>query len=292
MRRFRAPELILGCLLTVAVFAMGALFAWRPDPTKPRADIPQQNAAKKGEDAKSSDSELVGPTWLTKDAAGFFAFVSALVVGGQAAMFFIQLRYMRIGMRDTTRAAKAAERAAKATEESVDLARRTAERQLRPYVHASEAHFIWDGIGARVIVRCSNSGETPATYFEFGATSRVIWRGRADDLTIPTDLTYRRWSALGGGDSKSIGSRGAATENGADPYGEDARAVHEAKGKKNFFLLGRLRYGDVFGNEYETEFAFFTSNTRPDHKNPDRVRMINPPGNFIAFRLTERGQAT
>jgi hypothetical protein len=169
---------------------------------------------------------------------------------------------------------------------------RTAERQLRPYVHASNAQFIWDDIGARVIVECSNSGETPATYFELGAVSRALWRGPADCVIIPTDLTYRRWSALGGGNTKTIGVRGAASDDGADPFGEDARVVLEARGEMNFFILGRLRYGDVFGNEYETEFAFFTPNTRPNSTNSDGVKMLNPPGKFVAFRLTKRGQTT
>ena len=133
MRRFKIPDLLLGCLLTVAIFATGALFAWRPEATNARGDIAEQNATKKGDGTKSPDSELVGPTWLTKDAAGFFAFISALVVGGQAVMFFIQLRYMRIGMREATIAAEAANNGALAATDSARIARNAVRPYLTPF---------------------------------------------------------------------------------------------------------------------------------------------------------------
>jgi hypothetical protein len=57
---FRTPELFLGCLLTVAVFSIGMLFSSpHPDPDT---------------------------AWLTKDAAGFFAFVLVIVGGAQALL--------------------------------------------------------------------------------------------------------------------------------------------------------------------------------------------------------------
>jgi hypothetical protein len=133
MRRFKIPEIVLGCLLTIAVFAIGVLFAWRPDAAKPRGDISEQDAAKSGEYAKSPDSELIGPTWLTKDATGFFAFVTALVIGGQAVMFFIQLRYMRIGMRDATIAARAARGGAIAAADAAQIARNAQRPYFSPF---------------------------------------------------------------------------------------------------------------------------------------------------------------
>jgi formate/nitrite transporter FocA (FNT family) len=80
MRRFQIPEIILGSLLTVAIFTIGVIFGLR---TTARAD-----------------AEVTGFSWLMKDAAGFFTFGLVLVTAIQATMFYIQLRYMRRGMRD------------------------------------------------------------------------------------------------------------------------------------------------------------------------------------------------
>jgi hypothetical protein len=100
MRSKRIPEMVMGCLLTVAVFALGMLFT-----------------AKSG----NGESVRIGSTWLTKDAAGFFTLVLVVVGAVQALMFFTQLRYMRLSMRDTADAAKAASDAAEAAKEQVKL---------------------------------------------------------------------------------------------------------------------------------------------------------------------------
>jgi hypothetical protein len=75
MYRFRVPELFLGCFLTVAVFAAGMLFVRWPYASNPAQAVKQQEASEQGSKAQRPDSELTGSTWLTKDAAGFFAFV-------------------------------------------------------------------------------------------------------------------------------------------------------------------------------------------------------------------------
>jgi hypothetical protein len=102
MSRFRVPEILLGCLLTVAVFAMGMLFGLRAP--------------------AGTDAEAPGYPWLIKDAAGFFTFCVVIVAIVQAWLFLRQLRLMRLGMRDTAEAARAASDAAKAATEQVRLA--------------------------------------------------------------------------------------------------------------------------------------------------------------------------
>jgi hypothetical protein len=157
MSRFRIPELVLGSLLTIAVFAMGFLFACRPDAEETRRDISKEGAAKTIESATNPDKELTGPTWLTKDAAGFFTFGLVLVGGFQAVMFLIQLRYMRKGMNDATIAANAAK----------DSARAAAEAN-RPWVSIKEVSFtepfriLPDGVVSSVEVKTENVGRSPA----------------------------------------------------------------------------------------------------------------------------------
>jgi hypothetical protein len=76
------PEVVLGCLLTVAVFSVVML--------------------------------LTAGTWLTRDAAGFFTFALAIVGVVQAALFFVQLRLIRESLGPAKEAAKAAQAAAEA----------------------------------------------------------------------------------------------------------------------------------------------------------------------------------
>lgn len=53
-------------------------------------------------------------TWLTKDASGFFTFWLVVVGSIQVLMFLTQLRFMRRGMDDATKAAEAATLSARA----------------------------------------------------------------------------------------------------------------------------------------------------------------------------------
>src|SRR5579872_5059373 len=58
--KYRVPDLVLGCLLTVAIFAVGIVFA------------------ASGRFIQSS-GEAVGFSWLTKDASGFFTSLQFIV---------------------------------------------------------------------------------------------------------------------------------------------------------------------------------------------------------------------
>jgi hypothetical protein len=113
MHRFRVPELFLGCFLTVAVFAAGMLFQEQRQAASLAYAEKKREPAPKGR-FESPDAELTGSTWLTKDAAGFFTFGLAVIGIGQAILFYVQLRYMRKGMADSTTAAKAADLNARA----------------------------------------------------------------------------------------------------------------------------------------------------------------------------------
>lgn len=121
MYRFRLPEIFLGCFLTVAVFAAGMLFQGREQSARPAQAAGKHEFVRQGPITESSDAELIGSTWLTKDAAGLFTFGLVVVGVGQAILFFFQLRYMRKGMDDATLAAKAAQTSAETAKEQVAL---------------------------------------------------------------------------------------------------------------------------------------------------------------------------
>jgi hypothetical protein len=147
MYRFRVPDIFLGCLLTIAVFAAGVVFSWNEQSANPKQTVEKQETRGERSKTESPDAELTGSTWLTKDAAGFFTFLLVAVGFGQAGLFFIQLRYMRKGMDDATMVAKAAVISADAAKKTADSIQITE----RPYI------FVWGirGLGPQYIYTSS-----------------------------------------------------------------------------------------------------------------------------------------
>lgn len=141
--KFRLPELILGCLLTVAVFAMGMMFA-----------------------SSGRAVEVIGPSWLTKDASGFFAGLQFVVAAVQAVLFIYQLRLIRVSLDDAKVVSLAATRQARVAEDTLN-------KIERPYLFVFNVSPLkvvrWedyeDGTdGARLCVTYSvaNYGKLPA----------------------------------------------------------------------------------------------------------------------------------
>jgi hypothetical protein len=146
MRRF--PDVLIGCLLTVAVFALGMLFA------SPAAH----------------HDELIGSTWLTKDASGFFTFALAIVGVLQALLFWRQLKLIRESLVPAKEAAESAKLNAEAvmTAEGAHLYPVLANDNLHDEVFRG---IIWypnsgnesDNVPTpSVTVRFKNYGKTPA----------------------------------------------------------------------------------------------------------------------------------
>lgn len=138
-----------------------------------------------------------------------------------------------------------------ATKSTLDHAKETAETQLRAYVNVTKVSYNWNRPSVRIVFSVLNSGQTPATYFEVGCIGQVREAGKTGPFDIPTNLKYSLWTSLGAGKDQTVGSY---VEN----FAEQIREVMESDGKKNFFVIGRVRYGDAFGNEYESEFAYFS----------------------------------
>ncbi|MBP1064862.1 hypothetical protein JOE51_006329 [Bradyrhizobium japonicum] len=133
------PEIFLGCFLTVTVFAVGMSVSRQSSDPK---ESPTE--ASKISHSKSPDVELTGSTWLTKDAAGFFTFGLVVVGVLQAALFFVQLRFMRKGMDDATMAAKAAQASAETAKEQVALTKMGIIDLERAYLAVGPTQIIVD----------------------------------------------------------------------------------------------------------------------------------------------------
>jgi hypothetical protein len=163
-----------------------------------------------------------------------------------------------------------------ATNATLIHAKETSENQLRPYVDIRAATFEWGRPGIRIVVECSNSGQSPATFFDIGCVSDCRARGEESSTTIPVDLEYGKWSALGASTSTT-----ASLQNGLSL--EDARKVLPPSADNVFRILGRVRYGDVFGNEYESEFIYFTRDCTPNKE----IKMSRSTGRLKTYRKTK-----
>jgi hypothetical protein len=141
MHRFRTPELLLGALLTLAIFALGMLF---------HAQIAS---------SATKDSDLTGWVWLTKDASGFFAMCAVFVAGLQAILFVVQLRYMGRTLQDTAKAAATAQTSAETAEKTFLLSART-------WVFAGPQHIRELDEKLQFMMYAINYGRTPAIITE------------------------------------------------------------------------------------------------------------------------------
>lgn len=176
MSKFRIPDVLIGVLLAVAIFALGASSGLL---TMPKDDPPRSASVV----AQDQHPEPNGRTWLTKDAAGFFAFVAAAIAALQAYLFLRQLRLMNDSLKDSRRAADAAASA-------VDLARTNGQHQMRAYVGAdgirkdpvlaSGAVEAW-----QLYVRWLNRGQTPALNVRGNFSSLVFG---TDGMPVDFDL--------------------------------------------------------------------------------------------------------
>jgi Na+-transporting methylmalonyl-CoA/oxaloacetate decarboxylase gamma subunit len=251
--RFRVPEIFLGAFLAVAVFAMGILFAssW-PDSKQTAQAITSQQTEKHSEKAKTPDDELIGSTWLTKDAAGFFTFWLVVVGVGQVILFYVQLRLISAAAVDAEKAGIAAERAADATTASVDLARSTAEKQLRAYVLVTNIAI--SGVEpdatptANIIFK--NSGQTPASDLQvFVAMALIDYPPKSqpiDDEPSPVGSV-----TVLGPNSEYVVPAALIGHLGTDQY----IAIHS--GAQAIHIVGTIKYRDAFGISRHTNFNSF-----------------------------------
>ena len=151
----------------------------------------------------------------------------------------------------STKATLASERAVQATNRAISDAALASKRELRAYVHVDTADLIWTDDGQpHVLLTCLNTGQTPASLFEVGAICEIVPMGVGPYDKIPDDLTYGRWSGLGGGRDLTV----SFTPEGA--AGATETQLRKSKDGR-LSVRGRIRYKDIFGQWSQSEFTFF-----------------------------------
>lgn len=126
----------------------------------------------------------------------------------------------------------------------LEIGRRTARAQLRPYVQAKQAVVEWHSEGAEVVFTISNDGATPATFFEISGVAEVLANGSAREIPEWTD--GNAWGALGSGAALTAGiSFPGILRTELSPAFDNYLSVR-----------GAVRYGTIFGEVFETQFDF------------------------------------
>lgn len=183
-------------------------------------------------------------------------------------------------LKETRKAARDARKDAAAQEvrftdqlgvakKQVEVAEDTARKQLRAYVHAESIAFTWMPEGHPLFtITLMNTGQTPAINVAAGA---VVKRGPVAELAgvkVPEDILLGRSSLVGPG----VPFATSLLTTGAE------EVKRESIGKANMLaVLGSIKYQDVFGRIYETEFAYFTTG-------PGEMKLIDLPGHRAVFR--------
>jgi hypothetical protein len=133
MQKFRVPEIFLGALMTVAIFAIGmTLNASRPQPANnpTNATIAQVQS-----DHKPEPFTL---EWLTHDGVAFFTAILCFVAFVQAGLFFWQLLVLHRTLKETSETTRAALDAAEAAKTSAQA------------VINAERAYLWPGFAGQL----------------------------------------------------------------------------------------------------------------------------------------------
>jgi hypothetical protein len=165
------------------------------------------------------------------------------------------LRLIRVSLIDAKIAASAAERAAKATENSVDLSRTTAERQLRAYIVAGAKSVNINGpedavsVSMQIVIK--NTGQTPA--YDLTVVSKT------ELLKHPIKMPFNFTLISGPDPSRAVLGAGETTESeskGEKPFnGDEMMIAAEPEAGARIYTWGSVTYCDVFGHQHYTNFC-------------------------------------
>lgn len=165
-----------------------------------------------------------------------------------------------------------------ATADSSLLAiKETGQNEMRAYVHVPSAHLLWNKGAAHVMIDCANTGQTPAPYFSLAAVGDWVEKGRGLHALIPELPELQTYSALT--TDKDLNVRLALADS--EPFPDMNKAQTHV-----FTVRGRVEYGDIFGDDFVSEFTFFVHQVGQltgKEKNPGWQKMSAGPAKLKVF---------
>jgi hypothetical protein len=173
-----------------------------------------------------------------------------------------------------------ARRQANAAWEQVGIFRDTEQRQLRAYLHISHGPITVSDNTAGAEIYIAHSGQTPAYKIKLVGDIQVghFPLPDAEKLNLPTGgIPIYEFGALYGTDP--IEQRISMPINSNDAIEIQKRSRDRLSGGLQvFYLFGRVRYLDIFGNEWPYDFCF-SFDPINDQKGSERgCEKYNRPG--------------
>jgi hypothetical protein len=183
----------------------------------------------------------------------YIALTALTVVGAFVGAFFAYGAYVA-----SKQAVAEAKRQANVAESQIDVARDTEHRQLRAYLHINHGPITVSDNTASAEIRISHSGQTPAYKIKLEADIQVGHFPLPDSekLSLPTGgIPKYEFGALYG--NEPIRQTIAMPQNSNDAIEIQKRSRDRlAGGLQVFYLFGRVRYQDIFGNEWPYDFCY------------------------------------
>jgi hypothetical protein len=247
--RFRFPEILLGVLLSVAIFAMGAAFWSSPNssaPTQPQTDT------KSGEHSPGNKPEIA---WW-QDPVAVFTLGLVFIGVVQAGIFFGQMRLIGKSLGPAEQAAKAAQAAAEhipRVERAYLFVKVKNENFgviLSEYTKMTDDN-LEERIGSSLVVDFSieNQGKTPAIIK--GVSAQMFhYKALPDEpgYGAPLDLPKNRH--LG---AEKESSPDIMVPMLAPTYGIVGSLM---RAESAIWFYGRVTYDDIFGDPHEHRFCW------------------------------------
>ncbi|MCX5579465.1 hypothetical protein [Kaistia terrae] len=148
----------------------------------------------------------------------------------------------------------------KQTREALTTTKALAHAETRAYVHATTAeHYV--GNGYKLVIHLENVGATPAPNFNVAAKvikAKVGEIGETIERALPvSNFGLKGWNSLGPSSKPTTVSIAPAEVGDNDLVSQMAVGLDGYV----FLLVGTVRYSDIYGTFFESDFAFFSRST-------------------------------
>ncbi len=248
--------LILSAAIAAAVFSLSIVgfSAWRSFDEQ-QHQTNQKTGTKEPAEHSSNPKSNVASKESAEQAIARYNLWLMIFTGVLAFVSLIQIGFLISADRVASEAANAARQSADATRNSVKLAEKTAERQLRAYVFLDSEKIIEKlrvaaGEEPSFLLRVKNFGLTPAYNFVVvRATAIGPWPPDAD---LPMASAQESTQVLPPGEISYWGSS-PDTPGGGKVTAEEFADM--TAGRRRFYIFGRITYVDAFDKPRYTNFC-------------------------------------
>lgn len=197
--------------------------------------------------------------WFTKDASGFFTGLQFIVVFAQAIFFWVQLKLIRVSLKDTKMAADAAGEAAKASARQAQVAEDSLAKLERPYLFVFNVSRLkaepWEdgegdsGFYLKTTYALANHGKIPAIIESVQVSMSIAPQPVLPAIANFDHPLWRSPNLASGEERKGIEEILPWSDFGNDEYGRPVPNL----GDNDLWLWVIIRYRGPFSEGHEAQ---------------------------------------